>query len=126
MNSRIILLLFLSFIGIFLSSCAAHRTHFMDTLNLKGIKDGTYIGEDTVVIPPCSVKLATTVKDGKIADIKILSHIVSYPLAGRAYDILPKRIIERQSLDVDAVTAATVSTNNIKRAVLKALEKAKQ
>lgn len=117
--------LFIFFL-ILLSSCAVRHTHFMDTLDLRRLKDGTYIGQDTVVIPPCSVKLAITVKYGKITDIKILSHFVSYPLAGRAYDIVPKRIIEKQSLDVDAVTAATVSTNNIKRAIFIALEEAKK
>lgn len=123
MSSKVIFLIFLGFILLLLSSCAARHTHFMDTLNLKGIKDGTYIGKDSVAIPPCSVRLATTVEDAKITEIKILSHFVSYPLAGRAYDIIPKRIIEKQSLDVDAVTMATVSSNNIKSAVFKALEK---
>lgn len=112
------------FMVILLSACAARHTHFMETLDLRGMQDGTYIGKDTTAL--CSVKLATTVKDGKISDIKILSHLVSYPLAGRAYDIIPKRIIEKQSLDVDAVTAATVSSNNIKRAVRNALTEAKE
>lgn len=107
-----------------LSSCAARHTHFMEQLDVKTLKDGTYIGKDTTAL--CSVKLATTLKDGKITDIKILSHLATYPLAGRAYDIVPKRIVEQQSLDVDAVTAATVSSNNIKRAILDALNKAQQ
>lgn len=107
-----------------LSSCAARHTHFMEDLDFTRVKDGTYTGSDTSLL--CSVKLATTIKDGKISDIKILSHYVTYPLAGRAYDIIPKRIVEKQSLDVDAVTAATVSTNNIKRAVRNALTEAKE
>lgn len=106
-----------------ISSCAVHHTNFMQSINFKTLKDGIYIGQDLAVL--CNVKLATTIKDGKITDIKILSHYVTYPLAGRAYDIIPKRIMERQSVDVDAVTAATVSSNNIKMAVFRALEKAK-
>lgn len=104
---------------VFLSSCATARTHFMDSLNLNQLKDGLYIGQDTT--PLCGVKLATTVREHKIDQIKILSHFVTYPLAGRAYDIIPKRIVQKQSLDVDAVTAATVSSNNIKKAVFNAL-----
>ena len=123
MSSKAIFLVLLGFILLLLSSCAARRTQFMRQLDFKGLKDGTYVGSDTT--PLCSVKLTTTIKEGKITDIKILKHFVTYPLAGRAYDIVPKRIIEKQSLDVDAVTAATVSTDNIKQAVLNALEKAK-
>jgi uncharacterized protein with FMN-binding domain len=96
----------------------------MQELNLKRLKDGTYLGQDTALL--CSVKLATTIKDDKITEIKILSHYVTYPLAGRAYDIIPKRIVAKQSLDVDAVTAATVSSNNIKRAVFNALKQAER
>ncbi|MCQ9208652.1 MAG: FMN-binding protein [Omnitrophica bacterium] len=106
-----------------ISSCAARRTHFMQQIELERLKDGTYIAQDRV-IPICSVKLSVTIKDGKITEIKILKYFITFPLAGRAYTQIPKRIIKEQSLDVDAVTAATVSTNNIKKAVLKALEKA--
>lgn len=77
----------------------------MEQVDFKKIKDGIYIGRDA--LPLCSVRLSTTIKDSKITDIKILSHFVTYPLAGMAYDIIPKRIIEKQSLDVDAVTGAT-------------------
>jgi uncharacterized protein with FMN-binding domain len=96
----------------------------MKELDVKRLKDGIYIGEDSSFM--CSVKLRVTVENGVISDIKILSHFVTYPLAGRAYTQIPKRIIKEQSLDVDAVTAATVSTNNIKRAVLNALRKAQE
>lgn len=107
---------------VFLSSCAVTQTHFRDTLELARLKDGVYVGEDSV--PLCNVKLAVTIKEGRISDIKILSHFVSYPLAERAYTIIPKRIIEKQSLDVDAVTGATISSNNIKKALQDALKKA--
>lgn len=107
---------------ILLSSCAISRAHFRDTLELARLKDGVYIGEDSVSL--CNVKLSVTIKEGRISDIKILSHFVSYPLAERAYTIIPKRIIEKQSLDVDAVTGATISYNNIKKALQDALKKA--
>jgi len=38
---------------------------------------------------------------------------------------MPKRIVEKQTLDVDAISMATLSSNNVKKAVLDALGKAK-
>lgn len=124
MSYNVIFLVLLSFILLQLCSCVAHHTQFMQRLDFKELKDGTYLGSDTTLL--CSVKLTTTVEDNKITAIKILRHFVTYPLAGRAYDLVPQRIVEKQSLDVDAVTAATVSTNNIKQAVFNALEKARR
>lgn len=108
---------------IFISACATGRTHFMQQLRFETIKDGTYIGQDTVV-PMCNVKLSITVKAGRISEIKILRKFFTYPLAARAYTVIPQRIVKEQSLDVDAITTATVSSNSIKRAVLNALKKA--
>jgi len=49
---------------IFLASCVSSLTHFMGSLNLSELKDGTYIGKDRTLL--CSVKVATTVKEGKV------------------------------------------------------------
>ena len=102
-------------------SCAVHQTHFMDEIVLSGLKDGVYEGKDTT--PLCSVTVQTTVRNGAVTDITVLRSL-SYPPAARAYRIIPQRIIGEQSLDVDGVTAATVSVNNIKRAVRNSLRQA--
>ena len=102
-------------------SCAVHQTHFMDKIALSRLKDGVYQGKD--VTPLCSVTVQTTVQQGAITDIKVLRSL-SYPLAAKAYRVIPQRIVDAQSLDVDGVTAATVSVNNIKRAVRNSLREA--
>lgn len=108
---------------IMLSSCAARHTQFMRQVEMARLKDGTYIGKNTVM-PICGVKLSVTIKQERISEIEILRHFTTYPIAERAYRIIPQRIIQEQSIDVDAITTATVSTNSIKKAVLEALEKA--
>lgn len=116
----ITLLLILSFLG-----CALTRhTQLMEKIGpFVQLKDGKYRGSNFNTL--CRVNLEVTVKGGKIENIEILSKVYSWPFAARAYKKIPPRIIDEQSLDVDAITAATISTNNIKAAVLKALEKAK-
>ena len=85
-----------------------------------GYKDGTYEGEHSFV------KTSTTVKDGKIADVTILEH----GGGGKKYEDMVKpltgKMVEKQSTDVDAVTGATVSSESLKKAVEKGLEKAKK
>ena len=121
MTKRIITILLLVF---FLSSCATiFKTHHMDSLVLAELVDGTYIGQHSHTL--CGVKLVVTLKEGRISDIIILNKFYTYPFAMSAYGKIPRRIIEQQSLDVDAVTMATVSSNGIKQAVLDALEKAR-
>lgn len=110
---------------LFLSSCSMlFKTHFMESVNFGELKDGIYTGEDKVLF--CSVKLRVEIKENKIANIKILNKFSTWPLAPVAYGKIPQRIIEEQSLDVDAVTMATVSSNNVKKAVLDALNKARK
>ena len=83
----------------------------------------SYVGQHSNIM--CAVKLAVTLKESRITDIVILHKYYTYPFAMPAYGTIPKRIIEQQSLDVDAVTMATVSSNSIKQAVFDALEKAR-
>lgn len=110
---------------LFIPSCAMlFKTHYMDRLNFGEFKDGIYTGDDSVLL--CSVKLNVEIKDNKIKDIKILNKFFTWPIAMGAYEEIPERIIKEQSLDVDAITMATLSSNNVKKAVLNALEKAKR
>ena len=81
-------------------------------------RDGTYEGSSSFV----NVKV--TIEDGNISDVTILGH----GGGGKPYaDLvapLTKEIVEKQSTSVDAVTGATVSSDALKQAVKKALEKA--
>ena len=76
------------------------------------------------------VEVEVTVSDSKIEDIKIVTYEQSLdhkkygPLANEAKDKIPASIIDKQSVDVDVVAKATMSSNAIQLAVSKALEQA--
>lgn len=85
-------------------------------IKISDIADGVYIGEYDVDI--IYAKVEVTVQDGAITDIVILEH--QNERGGSAEAIIVK-IIEEQSLDVDAITSATNSSKVIKKAIENAL-----
>lgn len=92
---------------------------FAENIDIPKLKDGIYIGKNRIFIVYAKVRV--TMKHGKITDIKILKKFSSWK-GKKAYKIIPKLIVQKQSLDVDTVTGATISSNNIKRAVADALK----
>ena len=68
------------------------------------------------------VELEVVVSDGSITDIKILNHNDTETFFESAKDIIVKNIINKQSVDVDVVSGATLSSKAIIEAVSKALE----
>jgi uncharacterized protein with FMN-binding domain len=76
------------------------------------------------------VDLKVTIKGDKIEAIDIVTYDQSIdhkkygPMALEAKDKVPASIIEKQSIDVDAVAKATMSSDGIKLAVAKALHQA--
>ena len=70
-------------------------------------------------------KLAVKVTlDGeKIDAVEILSHSETPGVSDRAIRLMPERIVEANSFEVDAVTGGTVTSNAIKAAVADALSK---
>lgn len=87
----------------------------IENLDLSSVKDGTYIGQ--YYSNPCAAKLKVTVKNHKIKDIEILEH--QKGLGGKAESILDD-VIENQSLNVDTVSGATLSS----KVLLKSIENA--
>jgi len=84
----------------------------LSPLNLANVADGVYDGSARILhVAP---KLQVTVAGGKITAIAVVS-----PVAGDVNG-LTARVIEAQSLNVDAISGATVST----KAVLKAIDNA--
>ncbi|MEA3489088.1 MAG: FMN-binding protein [Candidatus Omnitrophota bacterium] len=81
-------------------------------------KDGTYEGVHSFVT------VSVTVKDGKIAGIVLARHGGGGAEYAAMVGPLIGKIMEKQSTDVDAVTGATVSSVNLKKAVEDALKKA--
>ncbi len=92
-------------------------------LNLSKISDGTYYGVSNVVIPEAEEKNAeykvkVIVKDHQIIDIEIIQ------IGDSEYEnqsrVIVDNVVKKQSLDVDAVSGATLSC----KALLEAIEKA--
>ena len=79
-------------------------------------KDGFQEGYETVEV---------TVKDGKIADVKVVES-TDFPVTLTAAPVkeIPAAIVENQSYNVDCVTGATFTSNAIKNAVKDCLDQA--
>ena len=84
------------------------------------LEDGTYEGQHSFVT------VEVDILDGRIEDIRMISHGGGGQRYADMVEPLIGAMIEKQSTDVDVVTGATVSSDNLKRAVEDALGKAKQ
>lgn len=94
-----------------------------DEIRMDGMKDGVY--ETTADGHEGKIKVATTVQDGKLAKIEVLESMESDDIGKPAMEILRTKIVEKQTLSVDAVTGATFSSNALKEAVKLAILEAK-
>ena len=83
---------------------------FAEDVDITKLKDGIYIGKNRIFI--VYTKVRVTVKQGKITDVKILKKFSSWK-GEKAYKRIPNRIVQKQSLDVDAVTGATISSQAV-------------
>jgi uncharacterized protein with FMN-binding domain len=107
-------------IFILFSSCAT-TTKIGLPIN-RQLKDGVY--EGSYRGGPNKASVEVTIENNNIIDILIVEH---WTLKGKSAElIVPGRIIENQSTDVDAVSGATNSSIVIMNAVQRAVEKAYQ
>jgi uncharacterized protein with FMN-binding domain len=84
-------------------------------INLSAIEDGIYIGSYFAF--PVSAQVSVTVKDHVITAIELVKHENGQ---GAPAEVIPGKVIESQSLQVDSVSGATYSS----RVILKAIENA--
>jgi uncharacterized protein with FMN-binding domain len=85
-------------------------------INLSQIPDGVYNGrKDTMAI---KVQVSVTVNEGRITDIDILEHNNG---RGDAAETIVDDVVAQQTLMVDAVSGATLSSKVILKAVENAL-----
>jgi uncharacterized protein with FMN-binding domain len=89
------------------------------SLDLTRLRDGVYQGRGLGYVE--DVAATVTLQGGRITDIRI-AH--KEKIEQGATQSVPKQIIARQSLQVDAITGATVTTQAIVEAVYRALQKA--
>lgn len=85
-----------------------------------GIPDGTYTGEGTGKGGKIVVEL--TMKDSKISDIKVVEHGET-PGYADALDKISAEMIAKNTLEVDMVSGATLSSTGILQAVKDAFSK---
>ena len=86
-----------------------------------GLRDGSYQGQAESF--PGRARVEITIQGGRLTQIRLLEH--RYGLGGQAGLIIPDRIVQVQSTDVDAVSGATGSSIIIMKAVQNALEQAR-
>lgn len=82
-----------------------------------GVQEITVIGHS--ILKP--MKVAVTFKDNAISDINIIDHDETPQIFATVEERLLSRLIESQSLEVDAISGATVSSNAVKSAVGEAI-----
>ena len=87
-------------------------------------KDGIYTTEAPGAHMYTPIKVETTIVNTNIIRIKILSHGETADIFAPVESLLPGRIIQYQSLGVDNIAGASVSSRGIKRAVERAIEEA--
>ena len=111
---------------ILLVVCVKVGADFLTKRTLKKVKinevpisqvaDGEYVGE--AQIKPVSAKVNVQGENGKITDIEIKDHMTGL---GKNGEKIIDQIINKQSLDVDAISGATQSSVTITKAVENAL-----
>lgn len=84
-------------------------------------KDGTFNGTGRGYNKKTPINLNVTIKDGKIADIDLVSHDETQSYFDNAWPTVLTEIIEKQSTTVDTVSGATRSSNGIISAAKAAL-----
>jgi len=88
--------------------------------DMNGRSDGVYRGNYSLSGTPVKVTLDVTIQNQNITGIKIIKHSCS-PI-GKKAEKLTGTVIEKQSLNVDAVSGATASSKSILKAIENALE----
>jgi uncharacterized protein with FMN-binding domain len=87
-------------------------------LPLSSVRDGSYVASQNNF--PVTARVRVTVEAGRITDIQLRRHFHG---PGHGAEAIVDRVLANQSLQVDAVSAATYSSKVILLAIRSALEK---
>lgn len=118
-DKHIVIIILLTMIAICCLGCTATPL-IGGSVNHNRLMDGVY--EGSYKGGPNKALVKVTIKDNTIVHIQIVEH---WALKGKKAELpILKRIIERQSTKVDAVSGATNSSRVIMNAVQRAIEKA--
>ncbi|NLC89477.1 MAG: FMN-binding protein [Clostridiaceae bacterium] len=113
--SLLLLLIFMAFMLARVRTNELSEKNYSE-LDLGQVADGRYLGEEFAGL--VKVRLEVTVGDSEIEGIDILLH---RQIRGKAAEAILADIIRAQSVDVDAISGATSSSEVIKAAVYNAL-----
>lgn len=91
----------------------------VENIDFSKLKEGQYRGKYQFDV--IKVEVLVNVKGQRIENIEILKH---RNLKGRKAEVLPKRVLEEQTLNVDIISGATFSSKVILKAIENALKKA--
>ena len=108
------------FAALLIGCTTAYKSLQASLPDVSGKPDGVYRGEYDVSGTPVKVILDVAVNAGRMAQITIVKHSSS-PI-GKKAEKITGTIIEKQSLDIDAVSGATASSKGILKAVENALQ----
>lgn len=103
------------------SSFESLKNEGIAEVDLSTIEDGTYTGSYSAF--PVSAEVSVTVKDHVITGIELLKHDNGQ---GTPAEVIPGKVVETQSLQVDIVSGATHSSLVILKAIENALQSAKK
>ncbi len=95
------------------------------TMGLTGCKDqpsGSFTQTTPGLFGP--IEVSVELNKGTIENISVVSHLETPGVGGYALEVIPDRIIEAQSTDVDVVSGASISSRALIAAVSSCLETA--
>ena len=92
-----------------------------DKLNIE-LAENEFLGSGQGIGSTLQVKI--TVENGKMVDAVVVQHNETPVTSDVAINELPKQIVEAQSLDVDNISGATVTSKAVKNAIADAMAKA--
>ena len=116
------ILLVILLIGVFVlfnslkKTTTAYNNFDFSSLDLSSVEDGVYTGSEDGTLVKATVEV--TVKDHVITNVTILSHECG---KGKPAEVITEDIVASNSLEVDTVSGATLSSNVIRMAVYNAL-----
>lgn len=120
-NSKSYLILILVFVLMF-AGIQVYRSVETKNSGLSSAQDGVYAG--TAKGFGGDIDVEVTIKDGKITDVTAVGELETPGLGTVAIEKIPPQVVATQSIQVDTVTGATVSSNAVIAAVVDALAKA--
>lgn len=90
-------------------------------LDISKVADGVYTGGCHAF--PVTAEVEVTIKDHRISEIKLVKHVHG---RGSSAEVILDRVVEYQTLAVDAISGATHSSKVILKAIANALSSANQ